>query len=347
MERLAGITSLATYFPTEVRTNGWWVERYPELVKDAQTRALARVFSQDGEPTTHFDRAMQPYETDPFRGAKARRVAGAASAASLEVAAARTALERRGLAPNRVDLLISAGFVPERFDVGNAVFVARDLGLRGAAFNLESACGGPLNAMMTAAAFINAGVHERVLVTTSCTYLHRVPPDDTLGWFMGDGAGAMLIERGGARIVAGHARHTAETCGTWYHEIEDGRLRMRASKTTGPTMRASAEPQLRACTDGVLSKAGLALADIDFFVFHTPTAWFADFAANALGVPRDKTVCTYEDYANIGPALTTANLHRAASRGRLRSGDRVLVFGPGSAASSAAVVLEWGDVAIS
>jgi len=89
------------------------------------------------------------------------------------------------------------------------------------------------------------------------------------------------------------------------------------------------------------------LDDIDFFVFHTPTAWFADFAVSALGIERDRTVCTYARFANVGPALTTTNLHEAAATGRLRPGDRVLVFGPGSASSSAAVVLRWGEVALS
>lgn len=347
MERVAGITSLSVHFPEEVRSNRWWEEHHPELVADAAQRSLAKVFSQQGEPQTIFDKAMRPYEADPFRGARLRRVAGEEDSTSLEIKAARKALDAAGRQPEEIDLLISTGFVTPNLSVGNAVFVAGALGLTGAAWNLESACGGPLNALITASALVRAGAHRRVLVTTSCTYLQHAREDESLSWFMGDGAGAFLVEAGGAAVLGGSARHTAETCGTWYHTIEDGKRVMRASPKTGALMRATAEPQLRACTAGALEQAGLSLSDIDAFVFHTPTAWFADFAAEALGIPRERTIDTYPLYANVGPALTTTNLHHAAMTGLLKPGDRVLVFGPGSSSSSAAVVLQWGEVALS
>lgn len=349
MARLAGLRALSTHFPETVRTNDWWRERHPALVADAEQRTLARVFSQESTPETAFDRAMRPYESDPFRGARSRHVAGATDAITLETAAAKKALDAAGIAPEDVDLLISAAFPKQDTVLGNAVFVADRLGLEGAAWNLESACGGPLNAMLTAGALVDAGLYRRVLVSIACTYLSAVPEDETLGWFMGDGAGAFVVGEGGARILGGRSVHTAETCGTWFHvhdpSLPTG-LRMGASPKTGPLMRSTAEPQLRTCTAGALESAGLTLADLDFFVFHTPTAWFAEFAAEVLGVPRDRTVSTYERYANVGPALTTANLYEAAHTGRIAPGDRVLVFGPGSASSSVAVVLEWGEVAL-
>lgn len=347
MARIAGLRSLAVHFPEEIRTNDWWRTHHPEMVESAQQRTLAKVFSQEGPPATIFDAAMQPFERDPFRGAVERRVAGTATSIDLEKAAATKALDAAGLGPEDVDLLISTGFPRHEPVIGNAVHVAGDLGFTGAAWNLESACGGPLNALLTAGALVDAGLHRRVLVTVSCTYLHSARATDTLSWFMGDGAGAFVVGEGGARLLGGHAQHTADTRGTWFHTHDEQGLRMGASKRTGPVMRASAEPQLRACTEGALSQAGLVLGDIDFFVFHTPTAWFADFATRALGIAGDRTVCTYARFANVGPALTTTNLHEAASTGKLAPGDRVLVFGPGSASSSAAVVLEWGDVGLS
>lgn len=346
MARIAGLQALSTHFPETVRHNDWWTEHHPELVATARERTLAKVFSQDSEPATTFDRAMRPYEKDPFRGAVERRVSGDTTPVELETIAASKALDAAGVHPGEVDLLISAGFPKQDLVLGNAVFVAKELGLTGAAWNIESACGGPLNALLTAGALVDAGLYRRVLVSIACTYLDGARPDDTLSWFMGDGAGAFLVGEGGARLLGGFARHTGETTGTWYHRMEEGRLTMGASKKTGPVMRATAEPQLRDCTAGALEAAGVTLDDIDFFVFHTPTAWFADFAAQALGIPRERTVCTYARYANVGPALTTTNLYEAASTGRIASGDRVLVFGPGSAASSAAVVLQWGDVAL-
>ncbi len=346
------LRALSVHFPEEIRGNDWWREHHRALVERATERSLARVFSQEGEPQSIFDRKMQPYERDPFRGARWRRVAGPdEDSATLETEAARQAIAGSGWEPADVELLISTGFIPRSVGLGNAVHVAGALGLRGPAFNLESACAGPLNALRVAEALIRAGQHRRILVTTSCTYLSRALASDSLSWFMGDGAGAFTLEagEGGARVLGSTAFHTAETRGTWFFEPQqvgdETRIVMGASPQTGPVMRASAEPHLRRATSEALADAGLRQDDIDFFVFHTPTAWFAPFAAEVLEIEPERTLSTYADYANIGPALTTANLYHAAVD-RLRCGDRVLVFGPGSASSSAAAVLEWGDVAL-
>jgi 3-oxoacyl-[acyl-carrier-protein] synthase-3 len=48
----------------------------------------------------------------------------------------------------------------------------------------------------------------------------------------------------------------------------------------------------------------------------------------------------------VGPALLPVNLHRAASSGRLRPDDLVLLYTVGSVSSAGAVVLRWGDVAL-
>lgn len=347
------IRSLAVAMPPTVRTNDWFRERHPELLVAAEERALARMFHAGREAVGAFDRAMVPYQNDPFRGAVARRVfAEGETSVAFEADAARRCLAQCDVNVRDIDLLVSVSFRPEHHGVGNAVFVARELGLRGAAWNLETACAGPLTALQTACAQVRAGEFERVLVTASCGYARYADPSDTTSWFMGDGAGAFLVERSrdqGAYLAA-ELVHSASTCDTWYFELQvrDGAARvvMGATERTGPAMRESAEPYLRRCTEGALRKAGLHLDDVDFFVFHTPTAWFADFAATALGVARERTVSTFPHYANCGPALTCANLHYAAATGRIRPGDIVLLYAPGSVSSCACVVMRWGEVAL-
>lgn len=349
-----GISALSVAFPSVVRRNDHFTTRTPDLVRQAHARTLARVFSNDAVPQSTFDRAMARYERDPFRGAIERRVLDEhEDGLGLELSAAREVLASLGCVAADVDTLISVGFLSRDVGIGNAVHLADALGLRGNAWNLESACGGPIQALQVARALVACGQAHRVLVTTSCTYSSRADPNDSLGWFLGDGAGAFLVSRveAEAGLLGGYARHTADTCNTWYHALEawDGapRIVMRAGPATGRVMRASAEPHLLECCRGALDDAGLTLDDVDCFVPHTPTAWFAEFAAEALGFPLDRTVDTYPAYANIGPALTPANLHRAVASGHLRAGDTALLFGPGSASSAAAVVMRWSGAPVS
>ncbi|NVB37324.1 3-oxoacyl-ACP synthase III family protein [Pseudenhygromyxa sp. WMMC2535] len=354
--REVALRSLAVAVPERVRTNAELAERHPELVRRPERGSLDRIMTNaESRPEmAKIDASILPYIDDPFRGVVERRsLSGDETSIGLEVAAGREAIARAGLAPADIDLLISVGFLPHHVGIGNAVYVARELGLRGAAWNLESACAGPLNALQNAFALVRAGEYARVLVTVSCAYTRFAREDDTLSWFLGDGAGAFVIasEGPGAEHLSSYSMHTADTCGSWYYQLElddagaPARV-MRAHPDTGKLMRGTVEKHLRRCCEGALERAGLALGDIDFFVFHTPTAWFRDFACAALGVDPQRAANCYQHYANVGPALTPINLHYAAVTEKIAPGARVLVYGPGSVSSAAAMILRWGEVGL-
>jgi 3-oxoacyl-[acyl-carrier-protein] synthase-3 len=247
-----------------------------------------------------------------------------------------------------VDLAIVCSFLPDQPGVGNAAFVARELGLRAPAFNLESTCSSGLVALQTACAYVRAGDHGSILVVVSCTYSRVSDPRDSLSWFLGDGGGAFVVGAvpDGEGVLGAGTVHTAETCGTFSYRIADNAIRIGASASTARILRETAAGYLRACVDQALARAGVALTDIALFVFNTPTAWFAKTCARALGVPEARTVDTYPLYANMGPALMPINLHHAAANGRIRRGELVLVFTIGSVGTASAVVMRWGDVAL-
>ena len=352
----AGLRALAVAFPKTVRANAYFVERYPELVAEHEQRALARVFNTR-EPARSeaalMERAMSPHLGDPFRGTKQRRVlTPGQTALSLELEAAQGCLSAACMAPSDVDLAIVTSFLPDQLGVGNAVHLVRELGLEAPAFNLESTCSSALVSLSTACAFVSSGAYRNVLVVVSCTY-SRAAAGDTLEWFMGDGAGAFLVSAAapGEGVIGSKLVHTAKTCDTFYYELGldptgSPRIGMNATARTARVLRETASEYLLECCHGALCASKLALGDIDFFVFNTPTAWFRDFCVQTLGIDADKTVDTYPKLANIGPALMPANLHAAASLGKIRRGDRVLVFSIGSSSTAAAAVMKWGEVAL-
>jgi len=294
---------------------------------------------------------MLPYLRDPFRGTVERRILGPdETSIGLEVDAARKALDAAGVRVGEVDCLVSSAFLPHHVGIGNAVYVASELGLDGVeAWNLETACSGSLVGLRTAFSLVASGEHERVLVTASCSYSRPAVEGDTLSWFLGDGAAALLVTRGGpGAYLGGFAMHTAETCGTWYYALEldeagAPRIAMRMNPGTGRAMSRAAGPTLRRCVARATERAGVAIDDVAFFVFNTPTAWFADFAAAELGIARDRTISTYPRYGNIGPVLMPANLTHAAQEGRIPDGAPVLLFSIGSVSSASAAVIRWSD----
>lgn len=351
-----GIRALAVSFPETVRTNDYFRKNYPQLVADAEAKALARLWSpQDNSMKADtYEQEMTAYLSDPFRGSVERRVLDAdQTALSIELRAANAVLKAARLAPHQIDLALVCSFLPDQIGPGNAAFLARELGLKGTAWNIESTCSGGMVALETAAAMVQTGRYATVLVVISCTYSRLADYSDTLCWYMGDGAGAFIVTHVAAEagVLGVKSIHTGSTCDTFFNELtvdSDGspRIRIGASPTSGRIIRdISGEAIRRTCTDA-LELARVRLEDIDFFIFSSALAWFPQYCARTLGVSEKKTISTYPLYGNIGPALMTTNLYHAARDGHIRQGDLVLVHTIGSVSTTGAAVMRWGDVAL-
>jgi 3-oxoacyl-[acyl-carrier-protein] synthase-3 len=347
----ASIRAVAVALPETVRTNDWFREHQPELVAHAHEATLAGVWADfAAADRSLYDRTLAPYLRDPFRGTVARRVMGPDDTAqSLSLAACRRALDAAGLEPSDIDLMLVNALRPDNHVVGDAAWLVKAMGLRAPAINYESACSSALVGLQLASDLVTVGRYRRVMVVTCCTYTRDVDTDDTFGWFLGDGAGAMIVEMGGddEGLLGTHAIPTVETCGAFAYHLDDGGLRIRADRAiAGPSIREASDRYLRTCTDGAMAAAGVTLDDIDFLVVNTPTAWYGEFCARTLGFGMDRVVDNYPQYANIGPSLWINNLHTALADGRVRPGDLVLGYSVGSVSTATAVVYRMGEVAV-
>ena len=350
-----GLRSLAVHFPRAVRTNDYWREQHPDMVRGVADQNLARVWSTPKEHTEDavFLAEMAPYLSDPFRGAVARRIlAPDESALSMELPAARAALDAAKMGADEVDLLIASAFLPDQFGVGNAAFIANALGLRCPAWNLETACSSALVAFETACAMIRGGGYPRVLVVVSCAYSKANPDTDTLSWSIGDGATAFVVGRvpDGEGVLGMKTINTADKCDAMHYELvaDEGGARpiMRAGKDAGASLRITSKRALVTCCEGAARAAGVSLDDIDFFAVPTPMAWYAGFCAKQLGFAPEKTFNVHPRYANVGPVLMPANLFHAAAAGKVRPGDLVMLHTVGSVSNASAAVVRWGDVGL-
>ncbi len=354
----AGMRSLAVALPSVLRTNAHWREHHPEMVARAEEHALAKLWgTRDGaredEGASTFDRTMRPYVDDPFRGTVERRVrAPGETALSVEVRAARAALEAASLSVDDVDLTLSTSFPGDRFAVGNAAYLAAELGLRTPAWNFETACSGSVVGLHMASSLVRSGDYRRVLVVASTSNSALCVDDEGLSWLTGDGAGAFVVEPApeGFGVLGWTTVNTVDMNDMFVvHSLAraDGSTRLvgRASPTAGKIGRETAEPYLRRCVDGALSMAGMRPDQIDFWVFNTPNAWYADFCAAVLGVGPDRYHSVYPRYANMGAALMPATLYHALHEGRARPGDTLLLYSIGSTSTASAIVMRIGEIA--
>ncbi|MBE8987829.1 3-oxoacyl-[acyl-carrier-protein] synthase III C-terminal domain-containing protein [Nostoc sp. LEGE 12450] len=352
-----GIRSLAVSFGRIIRTNEYWVKKFSEVIQQEKPRRVR--LSPSSESTSNsnvldiWSQAVAPYLADPFRGNVERRIVDTdESSLTLEYRAAKDALNAAQLSPQEVDLMIVASLFPEQVGHGNAVYLAQELGLHCPAWNLESTCSSALVALQNAHALIQTGAYRNALVVVSHIGSQTVDEADSLSWSMGDAAGAFVVDRlkPNQGILASKIVSTAATSGAYVHELltnSQGQPQIRTR--TGENVSTLAETSVdfvRTCCKGAVAAAGVTLADIDFFAFNTPTAWYADVCTQALGISAEKTINLYPRYANIGPVLAIANLYHAAHECKINKNNLVLVYTKGASATAAATIMRWGDVAL-
>lgn len=351
-----GVSSLALSFPSIKLTKDYYRENYPDLLASVEQKNLAKLFSPCSfTPTNEYELEMIPYLEDPFRGTVERWVLGPGeSSLTLEYRAAMDALNAAKLACDDIDILLVASFLPEQIGFGNAAFLARQLGMRCAAWNVDATCASTPVALETACALVQSGRYRRALVVISCTYSRFFDQDDTLSWFFSDGAGAFVVSalKPTQGLLGSKTINTSVLCDQFPFKLtldEQGNqhLRMQVLKGTNKMIGETAVELLRTCCSGAIAAANVTLEQIDFFIFNTPTAWFAKFCIRVLGIDPQRTINIYPFYANIGPTLSLASLYHAAQLGKIRENHLVLIYGFGAASSASASVMRWGDVTLS
>jgi 3-oxoacyl-[acyl-carrier-protein] synthase III/acyl carrier protein len=352
-----GIRSLAVSFPSVIRTNDYWIEKSPDLAARNKPRRVrlsrSKEFTSDNNGLDIWSQEVSPYLPDPFRGSVERRVlAPNESALTLEYRAAKDALDAAQLAPEEVELAIVASLFPEHIEPGSATYLARQLGLNCPAWNLESTCSSAIIALQNACALVRSQQYRNVLVVVSHIGSNSVDEKDTLSWSIGDGAGAFVVDslQPNQGILGTKIVPTAVTCGAYSYElVTDAQGQPRIRTRTGENASMLAETAVdfvRSCCEGAVAAAGVTFEQIDFFAFNTPTAWYASVCTRALGIDPERTINLYPRYANIGPVFVIANLYHAAQTGKIRQNGLVLVYTNGAAATAAATVMRWGDVAL-
>jgi 3-oxoacyl-[acyl-carrier-protein] synthase-3 len=327
------------------------VERFAHIT------ALGTAFPQTVVPNSHFESYLDT--TDEWirdrTGIARRWFAGPGeSTATLGAAAARTALERAGRAPESVDLLILATYTPNRLMPSTAAYVQAELGMTTCpAFDLNAACAGFVYGLSMGSAVIRAGQAERVLVIGAEVQSRILNMNDRSTCVLfGDGAGAAVLEPSSEpgiieSILAMDGRHaglltvpagatenpaTPETVAAGLHAIQmpDG----------AALFRQAVLAMASACSD-LLSKAGLGVDDVDLVVPHQANGRIIAAVAKRLGVMDDRVVVDVEDVGNTSAASIPIALDRAMDAGRLRPGNTILTVAFGAGLAWGANLIRW------
>ena len=83
------------------------------------------------------------------------------------------------------------------------------------------------------------------------------------------------------------------------------------------------------------------MEDIDLWVPHQANFRIIDAAARRIGLPLERVAINIEEYGNTSSASIPIALEEAIRKGRVKSGDNVLLAGFGSGLTRGASLLKW------
>jgi 3-oxoacyl-[acyl-carrier-protein] synthase-3 len=259
----------------------------------------------------------------------------------LATAAGRAALEEADVAPEDVDLVLVATLAADELTPNAAPLVATELGAtRAGAMDVSAACTGFLSALQLAAAQVEGGRCENVLVIGADVLSRFIDKSDrgTAALFA-DGAGAALVapSNGGG----GHIGHISLYCdGTGADSIrashEEKIIHMQGHDTF-----KSAVLRMSESTTEAVDRSGLDLDDIDLFVYHQANARILAAVGERLGLEDKRVINCIDRYGNTSSATLPIALADARERGLLEPGMNVLLAAFGAGFTWGAGVIEW------
>jgi len=289
-------------------------------------------------------------------GIRERRVAAPhETTATLGAVAARRAIAVAGLEPDDIDLIIVATLTPDYPMPATAVLLKEAIGNRGAAaYDVAAACSGFVYGYATADAFVRSGLARHVLVVGAELLTRFVDFSDRATCILfGDGAGAIVVsasdEEGGG--LAG-LELTTDPDGAYMIWLPSGGSRSPASLETarrgehfirmeGRETYRYATKTLAASALAAIAKAGWQASDVDLFVPHQANVRIIEAVAKGLGLPMERMVVNIDRYGNTSAASVAIALDEAVREGRIRVGDRLVLFAFGAGFTSGAAALTW------
>ncbi len=260
----------------------------------------------------------------------------------LAVAAGRGALEEAAVNPGEVDMVLVATLAADELTPNAAPIVAHELGAhRAGTMDVAAACTGYLSALSLAAAQIECGRCDNVLVIGADVMSRFVDKRDrgTAALFA-DGAGATLAtaaDDAGGRI--GHIALHADGLGApaiWATH-EEKVIHMQGHDTFKAAVHRLSESTLE-----TIEQAGLELDDIGLFVYHQANARILAAVGEKLGVEPERVIDCIDRYGNTSSATLPIAMADARERGMLEPGMNVVLAAFGAGFTWGAGVIQWG-----
>jgi 3-oxoacyl-[acyl-carrier-protein] synthase-3 len=321
----------------------------------AQYARILSVGSYRPERVVHNDELAEAIESSDQwirerTGIVSRRFAAPdESVTDMAEAASRVALERAGLTPADIDMVLVATVTHPDQTPSSASLLAHRLGSTpAAALDISAACAGFSYGVAMASDMIRGGSARNVLVVGVEKLSDFLDLNDrSTAFIFGDGAGAVVV--GPSRTPAigptvwgsdGSQWDAIVNKSSWI-EYRDRATEWPALKMAGQSVFRWAVWQMAPVAQKALDASGVSAADLAAFIPHQANVRIIDAMAKQMGLPAHVAVARdIVDAGNTSAASIPLAMDRLLETGEARSGGLALLIGFGAGLTYAAQVVE-------
>lgn len=280
---------------------------------------------------------------------------------SMGAAAARIAIDRAGLIPQDIDLILFATLSPDYYFPGSGVLVQELLDIPTCpAMDIRNQCSGFIYALSTADQFIKTGMYKNVLVIGSENHsggLDMTTRGRGVSVIFGDGAGAVVITREEdpkKGVLSSHLHSEGKfaeelsligpSTNRWVPEI------IEANDPTDESYYPYMNGQLvfknavvrfsEVIMEGLISN-GLAPDAIDMLIPHQANLRISQFVQKKFGLGNDQVYTNIQRYGNTTAGSIPIALTEAWEEGKIHEGDLVVLAAFGSGFTWGSSIIRW------
>ncbi|KIC00553.1 3-oxoacyl-ACP synthase [Flavobacterium sp. JRM] len=289
-------------------------------------------------------------------------IRGEDTTTSMGVKAAEIAIQRSGVAKEDIDFVVFATLSPDYYFPGPGVLVQRDLGLKTVgALDVRNQCSGFIYAISVADQYIKTGMYKNVLVIGSevhSTGLDMTTRGRGVSVIFGDGAGAAVLSREEDTtkgILSTHlhseGQHAEELSLTapgmgarWVTDIladNDPNDESYFPYMNGQFVFKNAVVRFAEVINEGLVANNLQVSDIDMLIPHQANLRISQFIQKKFGLNDDQVHNNIQKYGNTTAASIPIALTEAWEKGKIKSGDTVVLAAFGSGFTWGSAIIKW------
>jgi 3-oxoacyl-[acyl-carrier-protein] synthase-3 len=270
------------------------------------------------------------------------------STSDVALPAAKQALERAGVKPEELDMILLGTDSPDYLTPATSVVLQGKLGAKNAGtFDIGCACASFPTGLASAAGLLATNPAIRKILVVGVYLMHKLSePNDPMSYFYGDGAGAAVLDRADAPGFIGSA---FQADGTFYKAwgiyaggtaepatedaVKAGRTKVKMLERYPPEINDQGWPRLvrKLATD-----SGFAVSDIDFVIMTQVRKPTIELVMKDLALPMEKTHMVMDKWGYTGSACIPMAFHDAMEQGKIKKGDLVVFVGSGVGYNQAA-----------